>query len=52
MRLVAANGSLLQYTQEANPEELKALKLCMGMCGVIYDITFKVNVGSTELPSC
>ena len=42
MRVVSANGTLLTYTQEDHPDKMAALRLCLGMCGVIYDVTFKV----------
>lgn len=42
-RVVDAKGKLRSYNSLQHPEEMAMLKCCVGMCGVIYDVTFKVE---------
>ena len=49
MRVVGTNGTLVTYTQTEHPDQLAAIKLCIGMCGVIYDVTFKVRAAVTSI---
>ncbi|CAH1781335.1 unnamed protein product [Owenia fusiformis] len=42
MRIVDSEGKLRSYNMIEHPEEMGALQCCLGMCGVIYDITVKV----------
>lgn len=42
MRIIDSRGHLRKFTEESNPELMKALKCNLGMMGIIYDISIKV----------
>ena len=48
VRLVDSDGELRSYNSIQHPQEIAMLKCCVGMCGVIYDITFLVRYTTRE----
>ena len=43
VRLVDAMGNLRSYNSSEDPESMAMLRCCVGMCGIIYEVTFKVG---------
>jgi hypothetical protein len=43
MRLMDARGRLRTFSIESHPEMMKALMCNLGMMGIMYDITIRVN---------
>ncbi len=43
MKLVQADGSILEVTEESDPELMVLLRSSYGMLGVVYEVTFKVK---------
>ena len=43
VKLVDGDGETREYNQEDNPDEMSMIRACIGLCGIIYEITFKVQ---------
>jgi len=43
MKAVQADGSILEVTEEGDPELMAALRSSYGMLGIIYEVTFRVK---------
>lgn len=52
MRLIDSLGRLRKFTIERHPEVMKAARCNLGMFGIMYDITIKVNNLITSRCEC
>ena len=50
MRVVDGRGQLKSYNVMQHPNVMRALQCCVGMCGVIYDVTLQVTKYTSSVP--